>query len=153
MTIDQVSLLDILACPRCHGAVAGAGQEALQCRACGHRYPLQAGVPVMLLDPARAQVQHQADLGVRPEYSRWKERIVIKSLLDGQVVLDFGAGRQAVDDPCIVRMDLMLNPYVDVSGAGRGPAWGGLFPPESVLGPARMAWTVRQAPRPTHRGR
>jgi uncharacterized protein YbaR (Trm112 family) len=116
MTSDWLGLLDILACPRCHGAVARAGQEALQCRACGHEYPLQTGVPVMLLDPTRAHVAHQADLGVRPGYSRWKERIVIKSLLDGQVVLDFGAGRQALDDPCIVRLDLTLNPYVDVVG-------------------------------------
>jgi len=116
MTNDRLGLLDILACPRCHGTVAGAGDDALQCRACGSRYPVEAGVPVMLPDPARAHVQHQADLGVRPGYSRWKERLVIKSLLDGQVVLDFGAGRQALDDPCIVRLDLTLNPYVDVVG-------------------------------------
>lgn len=116
MTNDRLGLLDILACPRCHGGVAEAGAGALACATCGHRYPVEGGVPVMLSEPTRAYVRHQADLGVRTGYFRWKERIVIKSLLDGQAVLDFGAGRQALDDPCIVRMDLTLNPYVDVVG-------------------------------------
>ena len=70
----------------------------------------------MLLDPAAAYASHEHDLPVRPGYSRWKERIVLKSLTDGQVALDFGAGNQALDDPCIIRMDLVLGPNVDLVG-------------------------------------
>ena len=70
----------------------------------------------MLLDPAAAYTSHEHDLPVRPGYSRWKECIVLKSLTDGQVALDFGAGNQALDDPCIIRMDLVLGPNVDLVG-------------------------------------
>jgi SAM-dependent methyltransferase len=42
--------------------------------------------------------------------------VILKSLTDDQVALDFGAGHQSLDDPCIVRMDVALHPYVDVVG-------------------------------------
>jgi SAM-dependent methyltransferase len=61
-------------------------------------------------------VAHQTEPPPRPGYSRWKERVVLKSLTDAQVALDFGAGRQALDDPRIIRMDLVFDPLLDVVG-------------------------------------
>jgi uncharacterized protein YbaR (Trm112 family)/SAM-dependent methyltransferase len=110
-----MSLLDILACPVCKASVARQGDH-VHCTACSRTYPWNNGVPIMLQNPADAGIRHEGDLGVRPGYSRWKERVVLKSLTDRQVVLDFGAGLQALDDPCIIRMDLRLTPYVDIVG-------------------------------------
>ena len=70
----------------------------------------------MLADPPELPVSNERELDVRPGYSRWKERIVLKSLTDAHVALDFGAGRQALDDPCIIRMDITPSPYVDLVG-------------------------------------
>ncbi len=70
MTIDK-ELLDILACPACktdvklevvrpaaHDTSSPAGTEParsgerLVCVACGRRYPIRDGIPVMLIDEA-----------------------------------------------------------------------------------------------------
>lgn len=50
--IDQ-ELLDILACPACKAAVRLEG-ERLVCvsAACGLRYPIRDGIPVMLVEEA-----------------------------------------------------------------------------------------------------
>ena len=50
--IDQ-ALLDILACPACRAAVRVEG-DRLVCTnpACGLRYPVRDGIPVMLVDEA-----------------------------------------------------------------------------------------------------
>ncbi len=50
--IDK-EFLDILACPACKGAVAldDPGQRIV-CQACGRRYPIRDGIPVMLIDEA-----------------------------------------------------------------------------------------------------
>ena len=46
-------LLDILACPKCKGAVALAEkQDALICKNCRLIYPIREGIPVMLPDEA-----------------------------------------------------------------------------------------------------
>ena len=45
-------LLDILVCPACRKGVKEQGKEVV-CRACGRRYPVRDGVPVMLVDEAR----------------------------------------------------------------------------------------------------
>jgi uncharacterized protein YbaR (Trm112 family) len=111
-----VSLFDLLACPACKRPVVRSGDEGLRCTSCARIYPIVNGVPVMLADPAGALVEHEGELGVRDGYSPWKDRVIIKSLTDAQVVLDFGAGRQRLDDPCIIRMDLTLNRWVDVVG-------------------------------------
>jgi uncharacterized protein YbaR (Trm112 family) len=47
-------LLEILACPRCHGPLRYAEPEAaLDCPACRLRFRVEAGVPVLLLSEAR----------------------------------------------------------------------------------------------------
>jgi uncharacterized protein YbaR (Trm112 family) len=49
-------LLDILACPRCRAAVElvskSSGEQGLVCGPCGVVYPIQEGIPVMLVDEA-----------------------------------------------------------------------------------------------------
>ncbi len=50
-------LLDLIVCPACHGRLAetahGAGAPALMCSACGRRYAVKDGIPVLI--PERAQ--------------------------------------------------------------------------------------------------
>lgn len=111
-----MNLFDLLACPACKRPVVRAGADALRCEACAALYPIRNGVPILLADPEGALVEHEADLGVRDGYTAWKDRVIVQSLSDAQVVLDFGAGRQALDDPCIIRMDLTFNRWVDVVG-------------------------------------
>ena len=48
--IDPV-LLEILACPACKTPIKEEG-ERLVCVACGRRYPIREGIPVMLIDEA-----------------------------------------------------------------------------------------------------
>lgn len=54
--IDQ-ELLEILACPACKAAVRLEG-ERIVCTnpACGLRYPIRDGIPVMLVDEAEKPV-------------------------------------------------------------------------------------------------
>jgi len=44
-------LLEILACPACKTPVRLDG-DRLVCDACGRRYPIRDGIPVMLIDEA-----------------------------------------------------------------------------------------------------
>jgi uncharacterized protein len=48
--IDQ-DLLEILACPACKTPVHLEG-DRIVCDACGRRYPIRDGIPVMLIDEA-----------------------------------------------------------------------------------------------------
>lgn len=48
-------LLEILACPKCKGAVElTAAEDGLVCRACRLVYPIKDDIPVMLVDEAIA---------------------------------------------------------------------------------------------------
>ena len=53
MTIDP-ELLEILACPNCHGSVEYIeSSSVIVCRGeCGYRYPVRDGIPIMLIDEA-----------------------------------------------------------------------------------------------------
>ena len=57
MPVDLApELLEILACPNCHGALAvDPDREELVCLAadCGLAYPVRQGIPVLLIDEAR----------------------------------------------------------------------------------------------------
>lgn len=47
-------LLELVACPACHGGLAvdtSAGE--LTCTGCGRAYPVVDGIPVLLVDEAR----------------------------------------------------------------------------------------------------
>lgn len=50
--IDK-DLLEILACPLCKTEVRLEGDRII-CSACGRRYPIRDGIPVMLIDEAEA---------------------------------------------------------------------------------------------------
>lgn len=45
-------LLQILACPACHGGLSEDG-DVLTCKECGLRYPVRNGIPVLLVDEAQ----------------------------------------------------------------------------------------------------
>jgi len=50
--IDK-DLLNILACPACKGEVyLVEEEERIICKACGKRYPIRDGIPVMLIEEA-----------------------------------------------------------------------------------------------------
>ncbi len=50
--IDK-EFLEILACPACKGEVRlDEASERIICEACGRRYPIRDGIPVMLIDEA-----------------------------------------------------------------------------------------------------
>lgn len=53
MAIDK-ELLEILACPKCKGAVAlNSAKDGLFCKECGLLYPIKDDIPVMLIDEAK----------------------------------------------------------------------------------------------------
>ena len=55
-------LLEILACPNCHGSLAvDHEREELVCLApdCGLAYPVRQGIPVLLIDEARRPPRRQ----------------------------------------------------------------------------------------------
>jgi uncharacterized protein YbaR (Trm112 family) len=45
--IDDTTL-GMLACPVCHAALALTPPAAVQCIACGRRYPIRDGLPILL---------------------------------------------------------------------------------------------------------
>lgn len=47
-------LLEILACPACHGALSIEGSE-LVCAQCPLAYPVRDDIPVLLVDEARTR--------------------------------------------------------------------------------------------------
>ena len=108
-----MSLYDILACPVCKVHFVRRN-DTLHCTECGQAYPIVNGVPVMFLGGGAPEIQHQSELHVRNTYDPWVHRVILQSLLDNQIVLEVGSGNMALDDPCIIRMDVKLTPYVDL---------------------------------------
>lgn len=106
-------LLDILACPICHAALQRFGDE-LVCVQEAHRFPIVNDVPILFPDGRSLEIQHDAPLTIRTGYDPWLHRNVLQSLTCDNIVLDIGAGNMTLDDPCIIRMDVTLTPYVDV---------------------------------------
>ena len=52
MNLDP-ALIEILACPACHAALeVNDPESALDCTGCGLRYPVNDGIPVLLVDEA-----------------------------------------------------------------------------------------------------
>jgi uncharacterized protein YbaR (Trm112 family)/SAM-dependent methyltransferase len=108
-----MSLIDILACPNCKIHVIQQ-VDSLKCEKCGISFPIINSVPVMFPDGSVPVIQHEADLQIHRSYNPWVHRIILQSLLDNQIVVEIGAGNIAFDDPCIIRMDVTLSPYVDL---------------------------------------
>ncbi len=108
-----MSLFDILACPICQVGVTRHADH-LDCPTCARRFPIVHGVPIMFPDGSLPAIQHESELETRDSYNPWVHRLILQSLLDNQVVLEIGSGNMALDDPCIIRTDVTLSPYVDV---------------------------------------
>ena len=52
MALDS-KLLEILACPNCHGEVEyKESEQVIECRNCHYRYPVRDDIPVMLIEEA-----------------------------------------------------------------------------------------------------
>ncbi len=52
MSLDPL-LLEILVCPNDRGEVEyREAEQVIECHACGYRYPVRDGIPVMLIDEA-----------------------------------------------------------------------------------------------------
>ncbi len=49
--ITDKFLLDVIRCPACHGEF-DVREDSLTCRECGRTFPVQDGIPVLLLDEA-----------------------------------------------------------------------------------------------------
>jgi uncharacterized protein YbaR (Trm112 family) len=49
--IIDPELLEILACPACHGELVPAN-DRLICRTCQRRYPIEDGIPILLVEEA-----------------------------------------------------------------------------------------------------
>lgn len=82
----------------------------------------------MFPDGSIPEIQHEEELALRNSYNPWVHRVILQSLLDNQIVVEIGSGNMTLDDPCIIRMDITLSPYVDlVADAHHMP-----FLPESV---------------------
>jgi uncharacterized protein YbaR (Trm112 family) len=59
VSIDP-ALLEILACPACHGDVRETDDHSgLECPECSLRYPVRDGIPVMLVDEAQKMTDEQ----------------------------------------------------------------------------------------------
>lgn len=62
-------LLDILACPACHGKLS-TGPDDLKCLECGRAYPVRDGIPILLVDEATIDRQIMSnripDADIRP---------------------------------------------------------------------------------------
>jgi len=57
-TLDP-ELLEILACPACHGRLALQG-DRLVCDSCRRRYPIEDGIPILLVDEAELPSEDSA---------------------------------------------------------------------------------------------
>lgn len=110
-----MAVIDVCRCPHCFHRLI-VEPEGWRCADCGQHYGLRSGVPVLLRDPNLAGSAHEDALCERACYSPWKERLVLKALTDAHVALDFGAGRQAFDDPCIIKLDIVFDPSLDLVG-------------------------------------
>lgn len=105
-------LIDILCCTECRGPVS-LDRDRLDCAGCKRRYEVRGSVPVML--PAgSAFALNESEVMVRAGYYDLVQRL-FDSLFADQVILDIGAGNRNVDDPRIIRTDVVVTPHVDVA--------------------------------------
>ena len=51
--------LEILACPKCYGDVEQPTEDALVCVECGYSYPVENGIPIMLIDKATPTLKEE----------------------------------------------------------------------------------------------
>lgn len=110
-----MNLYDLLACPVCKGDLVRSDTQ-LTCNACPRSYPIINGVPCLLPDGSVPYTEYQHELLVREDYGQWIPLLVMQSLPASAIVLNLGAGNQALDLANVIRMDVTLTPYSDVVG-------------------------------------
>ena len=120
---DIGSLLELLACPACHGPLAQSA-SAFECATCGSAYGARDDVPALLVEPASTP---NPSLASRAQYA----------ILGSPRVYDlqqrYGGGRRIADRVATVLADLEGGTLLDV-GAGTGMA-------ASLVAPAtRYVW-------------
>lgn len=103
---------DLWACPSCRCPLGMSGGR-LACTGCRATYPMVGSVPVFVPGAEDRGVRHERDLVTYRGYIPWIPRVVLQSLLDSHVALELGCGHQALDDPNIVRTDVLLHPFAD----------------------------------------
>lgn len=60
--VRNEELLELLACPECHGSVRLSDDDtSIVCPECRLYYAIQGGIPVLLLDQARELAEQEAD--------------------------------------------------------------------------------------------
>ena len=58
MTFLDPALLEVLVCPQCDGALEpDEAQSQLRCAHCALAYPVEDGIPIMLVDEAKPITQ------------------------------------------------------------------------------------------------
>jgi uncharacterized protein YbaR (Trm112 family) len=66
VAIVDPQLLDILVCPACKGDVKLEG-NTIVCQACGRRYPVRDGIPIMLIEEAEGGPESSRDQAQQQE--------------------------------------------------------------------------------------
>lgn len=110
-----MDLYSIIACPLCKVDFRREN-DFLICKSCERKYPIVNGVPVLLPDGSIPNTEYQSELLVREDYGNWIPLLVMQSLPASAIVLNLGAGNQALDLANVIRMDVTLTPYSDVVG-------------------------------------
>jgi len=118
MAIDLApELLDILACPNCHGSLAvDHDRDELVCLAadCGLAYPVRQGIPVLLIDEARRP---------GPDLPGSAASAASASPVDSAAPVDPSAGSAgAVDSTATAASAADVGP--STNGSATGPATG-----------------------------
>jgi uncharacterized protein YbaR (Trm112 family) len=123
-------LMDVWACPACHGALEAATAQ-VRCRACGRVYPIVQGVPILLADGAQVTARPmERDAGLGARLRRWsmapptsfkrraaRERLptFVQSLGPAARIVNVGAKESNLGDQ-VLNLDLGLFAGVDVVG-------------------------------------
>lgn len=140
-------MLPLLRCVRCRpgGRLSLAADDAqhLSCDACGARYPLREGVPVLLRDVADLV---EPDAGDASSNSYSRQSVAFFEALPDDWVLDCGCGLPLENLPNVVHLDIVAHPRLDVVASSDAlPFAEGVFAAvtcESVLEHVPDPWAV-----------
>jgi SAM-dependent methyltransferase len=134
-------------CPRCRGGLVAQGAASLECRACGHRYRIVAGLPDLRV-AAPSAIDPEADAAEAARLARDAERLSLEELIRRALAsrspgewtrarLDLRT-RQSLELPLRMRDELQgwLSPLRDAAGVrlDAGCGFGGLITAAAAAG-------------------